>query len=228
MNRRQVIELALKKAEIFNSPDFLSTARILLNLTIKRLNREYEWYQYRMETSIYVLPGLQDYSLPSDYLRHESVKLYGDKVPLQQKTKEETDRMYNMNDIPIRKPNYYFIDQRPQPAIDINRVVDNLDLRKKILFDSIPDKAYVATLLYYFELPEVSTDDSISYDNSICPFEDYILVEALASQLYDYMGDDRAGDQWQKVDYIIRQLLMNNYDMDGKQDTIPLNREFFK
>ena len=228
MNRGQIIALAMKRAEIYNSPDMVQNARQLMNLAIKRLVLEYKWEHLNNSgVSLAVYAGQRFYSLPSDYVRTEWFKFNDEKYPTRQRARVEFDKIYAATTVQTGKPQNFKIERTAQPLILPSGALDPVLTAPRIIFDRIPDQSYPGTLTYYYMPVEVDVTDSAAFDLASMPFEDHIMLECMVFQLFDFKDDERTMSQWQRVDQVVKLFQQMNYDLDEKQDKFQLDSDMF-
>ena len=225
MNRREIIDFAMKKAEVSGS-DMLATCRTLLNLSLERLATEFRFPFLLRTQSFTFSPGTTTYDLPLNYVRHMSLKLTtssGADVStetLDPKDSDGWDRISNLGT--SGKPTCFFVDRYKQAA-----VVDDGNEYMKLLLDKNPDKVYSATLRYFTKPAWLDPDVVSSYDAASVPYPDYLICDALVYEIFEYWNDDRADNQWKKVENRTRQFNIQEFDHAGAQSVVALDERFF-
>ena len=234
MTRAAIRNLAIKKSEANGLS--AETANTLFNLAIQRLATEFRWdhlkktYPDTLLSTPQVfnfIPGQLVYELPVDYLRLQSLDLQdaSSYVPMEQLTMEQWDRLRGRAPATTTangRPRYYIIDKRERPS-----VITPTKTVQAIVIDRYSDKTYPGIVRYYSMPTWLDATLQGEYDTALAPFPDFIMIEAVIFELYSFFNDDRENSQWQKLQYMVKSYLINQNDLDGKQDSIPLDRSKF-
>lgn len=228
MTRREIINLAVKKAEAGSSTGIIETSRTLLNLAIQRLAHEFTWDFLRKSptTEISLIAGQRRYDLPADLVGVDSfVVLNGNyRIRLVQKNNDFFSRITDLTADGF--PDYYLTDPSKSPTVVSGS--SDTTLYPKIEFDKVPDKAYSTEMKYFYEPESLDVEDWRVYDASTTLFPDYVMVEALTYELFEYLDDDRANNQWAKVEQKSNRYLNSNAKFNSASGNIPLDGDFFE
>lgn len=208
----QLITYALQAAK---APGFTQQAGDLLNARLSSMARRYDFDVLKKFTTINVVPGVQQYNLPSDYVRGLALYYYIGGLP---QTLNQIDldlyNSVNAGSITMAYPTQYATDPGPGVAPYL----------AQLFLYPMPNLSFPLTLRYASQPPDIANPATSNvipwFPDSMC------LLNLLTADLALLTDDTRAAELQQTATAMFDAFMKMQGDKEGYAQTVKLGQAF--